>query len=58
MFSIQNCHWKKEKVSQNQSEFEHFLLFLENLLCNIRNKDIPLTILLGDVNAKSKSWWV
>ena len=44
--------------SQNQSEFEHFLLFLENLLCNIRNKDIPFTILLGDVNAKSKSWWV
>ena len=27
---------------QNQSEFEHFLLSLENLLCNIRNKDPAL----------------
>ena len=40
--------------SQNQSEFEQF----ENLLCNIRNKDPAFTILLGDFNARSKSWWV
>ena len=44
--------------SQNQSEFEHFLLSLENLLCSIRNKDPTCTILLGDLNARSKSWWV
>ena len=44
--------------SQNQSEFEHFVLFPENLLCNIRNKDPAFTILLGDFNARSKSWWV
>ena len=44
--------------SQNQSEFEHFLLSLENLWCNIRSKDPAFTILLGDINARSKSWWV
>ena len=43
---------------QNQSEFEHFLLSLENLLCNIRSKCPAFTILLGDFNARSKSWWV
>ena len=31
---------------------------LENLLCNIRSKDPVFTILLGDINARSKSWWV
>ena len=44
--------------SQNQSEFEHFLLSLKNLLRNIRSKDPAFTILLGDFNAKFKSWWV
>ena len=44
--------------SQNQGEFEHFLLSLENLLGNIRNQDPAFTILLGDFNARSKSWWV
>ena len=44
--------------SQNQSEFEHFPLSLENLLCNIRRKDPAFKILLGDFNARSKSWWV
>ena len=43
---------------QNQSESEHFLLSLENLLCNIRNKDWAFTILLDDVNASSISSWV
>ena len=42
--------------SQNQSEFEHFLLSLVNLLCNIIIKDPAFTILLGDFNARSKSW--
>ena len=63
---MRNCHWKKERVcdylyrspSQNQSEFEHFLLSLENLLCNIRSKDPAFKILLGDFNSRSKSWWV
>ena len=42
--------------SQNQGEFEHFLLSPENLLGNIRNQDPAFTILLGDFNARSKSW--
>ena len=44
--------------TQNQGEFEHFLLSLENLLGNIRNQDPAFTILLGDFNAGSKSLWV
>ena len=44
--------------SQNQSEFEHFLLSLEILSCNIRSKDPAFTIVLGDFSARSKSWWV
>ena len=44
--------------SQNQSEFGHYLLSLENLLCNIRNKVPAFTILPGYFNATSKSWWV
>ena len=44
--------------SQNQSEFEHLLLSLENLLYNIRNKDPACRTLLGDFNARSKSRWV
>ena len=43
---------------QNQENFDHFLLSLENSLGNIRNKDSAFTILLGGFNARSKSWWV
>ena len=45
-------------LSQNQGEFEYFLLPLENLLGNIRYQDSAFTILLGDFNVRSKSWWV
>ena len=44
--------------SQNQGKFKHFLLSLENLLGNIRNQDPAFTILMGNFNARSKSWWV
>ena len=44
--------------SQNQGESENFLLSLENLLGNIRDQDPAFTILLGDFNARSKSWWI
>ena len=45
--------------SQNLGgEFEHFLLFLEKRLGNIRNKGPVFKILLGNFNARSKSWWV
>ena len=40
------------------SQFEHFLLSLENLLGNIRNQDPAFTILLSDFNIRSESWWV
>ena len=43
---------------QNQVEFEHFLLSLENLLGKIRKQHSAFTILVGDFNARSKSWWV
>ena len=44
--------------SQNQGEFEHFLLSLEILLGNIRNQDPAFTIILGDFNARPKRWWI
>ena len=40
--------------SQNQGDFQHFLLSLENLLGNVRNQDPAFTILLGDFYARSK----
>ena len=36
----------------------NILLFLKNLLGNIRYQDPAFKILLGDFNARSKSWWV
>ena len=42
--------------SQNQGECDYFLLSLENLLGNIRNKDPAFTTLWGDFNVRSKSW--
>ena len=38
--------------SQNQSNFEYFLLSLKNLLCNIRNKGSAFTILMSDFNVR------
>ena len=35
--------------SQNQGEFEHFLLSLENFLGNTRNQDLAFTIVLGEL---------
>ena len=45
-------------AGQNQDEVEHFLLSLENLLGNIWNHDPVFTILLGEFNARSKSWQI
>ena len=47
-----------QSPSENQGEFEHFILSLENLPGNMRNQDPAYTILYGDFNARSKSWWV
>ena len=43
--------------SQNSNQFELFLSNLENLLSDI-NKDKPsLSVVTGNFNARSSSWW-
>ena len=42
--------------SQTSDEFQSFISNLEKLLININSFDPHLVILLGDFNAKSKSW--
>ena len=50
---------KRKERFQNQDEFEHFLLSVENLLGNVRNQDPAFTILIGDlINSMSESCWV
>ena len=44
--------------SQTSDEFQSFISNLEKLLININSFDRHLVILLGDFNAKSKSWSV
>ena len=43
--------------SQNSSEFQHFLSDFEQLLINIEGFKPNFTVLLGDYNARSRSWW-
>ena len=43
--------------SQNSSDFQHFLSGFEQLLINIEGFKPNFTVLLGDSNACSKSWW-
>ena len=42
--------------SQTSDEFDSFISHLEKLLINITSSDPHFVILLGDFNAKSKSW--
>ena len=44
--------------SQNPDEFELFLTNLENLLADITNRNLHFMLLLGDFNAKSKTWFI
>ena len=44
--------------NQNPDEFELFLTNLENLLADITNRNPHFTLLLGDFNAKSKTWFI
>ena len=44
--------------SQTSDEFQSFISNLEKLLININSFDPHFVILLGDFNAKSKSWSV
>ena len=43
--------------SQNSSEFDNFLSGFENMLNLINSFKPDFTIILGDFNARSKSWW-
>ena len=42
--------------SQTSDEFQSFISNLEKILININSFDPHFAILLGDFNAKSKSW--
>ena len=44
--------------NQNPDEFELFLPNLENLLADITNRNPHFMLLLGDFNAKSKTWFI
>ena len=43
--------------SQNSLEFQHFLSGFEQLLINIEGFKPNFTVLLGNFNACSRSWW-
>ena len=44
--------------NQNSEEFELLLTNLENLLADITSRNLHFTLLLGDFNAKSKTWFI
>ena len=43
--------------SQKSLEFQHFLSSFEQLLINIEGFEPDFTVLLGDYNSCSRSWW-
>ena len=45
------------RSSQSTSKFESFLSGLEDLLSNILCPESQLSIVLGDLNARSPEWW-
>ena len=44
--------------SQNSLEFDNFILSFEKLLCEINSFKPDFSIILGDFNARSNSWWI
>ena len=44
--------------SQNSNQFELFLSNLENLLSDINKRKPSLSVVTGDFNARSSSWWL
>ena len=46
-----------QSPSQSTFEFDELLLNFENLLDFVRGLKPSFTIILGDFNARSKSWW-
>ena len=51
VFVIQRSH------SQSNTEFDSFLSNTENLASDINNRKPALSIITGDFNARSQSWW-
>ena len=43
--------------SQNNREFDSFLLNFEQVLSDISTHKPPVSIIKGDFNARSSSWW-
>ena len=43
--------------SQNSEEYESFLTSFEHLLSDINAHKPPVSVILGDFNARSTSWW-
>ena len=44
-------------LSQNNCEFDSFLLNFEQLLSDISTRKPTVSIITGDFNARSSSWW-
>ena len=59
--SVQNCKGYIGVVyrspSQNNTEFENFLSDFEELLSKTVSSNSLFTLILGDFNARSSSWW-
>lgn len=45
-----------DRSSQSTSKFEYFLFGLQDLLSNILCPESQLSIVLGDLNARSPEW--
>ena len=43
--------------SQNSEEFESFLTNFEQILSDINARKPPVSVILGDFNVRSTSWW-
>ena len=43
--------------SQDSLEFDNFILNFEMMLSDINSFNPDFSIILGDLNAKSKNWW-
>ena len=45
-------------LSQGNNEFELFLSNFEHILNDVNKRKPSLSVIAGDVNARSSSWWV
>ena len=43
--------------SQNNDEFVSFLFNFEKIIVDIKNRKLYLSVITGDFNARSSSWW-